>query len=472
MRDDRVIEPYFNVYHVCSESDWGMSETYTHGGAGGSYVWDPPLKDYADLGKLRFPEITVNRAETDRVLDLARSVFGDILTVRLKGLWWWSFGMTWPAIRLRGLEQLMLDMIDNPEGLHGLMAFLRDALLAKFDFLEREGLLSLNNDGAYVGSGGFGWTRELPQPDFDGKVRTTRHVGLRREPGDHRRLARHVRGVRVPVPAPADVALRPELLRLLRAGGRPLARDRESPEAAARLGLGVVQSSGHGREARRQVHLLLETQSRRPRRAVVRRRPHPPRHPQRSRDRERLPRRSDHERQPHHRPRPQPRDQLDPDRAGRGGGGVTDNQYLMQARVTGILVESGSILIVKQTLSSERAWSLPGGKVENGESLQDSMLREMEEETGLKTQIVRLLYLCEVPGVDPPVLHITFLLKRLSGDIRLPSNECEANPIYDVKMVPIDELPLYDFSHTFMHVVKNGFPDAGSYKGPKANIGL
>jgi hypothetical protein len=49
---------------------------------------------------------------------------------------------------------------------------LRDGHLAKLEFLERNGLLSLNNDGTYVGSGGFGWTRELPQPDFAGKVRT------------------------------------------------------------------------------------------------------------------------------------------------------------------------------------------------------------------------------------------------------------------------------------------------------------
>ena len=31
--------------------------------------------------------------------------------------------------------------------------------------------MRLNNDGTYVGSGGFGWTHELPQPDFAGKVR-------------------------------------------------------------------------------------------------------------------------------------------------------------------------------------------------------------------------------------------------------------------------------------------------------------
>ena len=43
--------------------------------------------------------------------------------------------------------------------------------MAKLDFLEAEGLLSLNNDGTYVGSGGFGFTDELPAEDFNGTVR-------------------------------------------------------------------------------------------------------------------------------------------------------------------------------------------------------------------------------------------------------------------------------------------------------------
>jgi hypothetical protein len=172
MCDDRVIEPYFNVSHVYTESDWGMHETRTGGQGGGSYVWDAPLKSYADLERLHFPQIVVDHEATDRVLDLARETLGDLLTVRLKTTWWWSVGMTWLLIRLRGLAQIMYDMFDHPDGLRRLMAFLRDGHQARLDFLEQSGLLSLNNDGSYVGSGGFGWTHELPQPDFDGHVRT------------------------------------------------------------------------------------------------------------------------------------------------------------------------------------------------------------------------------------------------------------------------------------------------------------
>lgn len=173
MRDDRVTRPFFDIGYTCKETDWGLSATRIGGDRGGSYRWDAPLKDYArDFDKLRFPEITVDHHATRRFLDLAREVFGDFLEVRMRHRWWWTLGMTMTAVHLRGLEQLMLDMYDYPEGLHSLMKFLRDGHMYRLDFLEKNGLLSLNNESDYVGSGGFGFTHELPQKDFSGRVRT------------------------------------------------------------------------------------------------------------------------------------------------------------------------------------------------------------------------------------------------------------------------------------------------------------
>jgi hypothetical protein len=173
MCDDRVIAPHFIVSHVYEESDWGMHERKIGGSDGGSYVWESPLKSYNDFDKLHYPIITVNYEATDRVFELANDVLGDILPVRLRTAWWWTLGMTWTLVNIRGLQQIMLDMFDYPDELHRLIAFLRDGHLAKLDFLEENGLLSLNNDDTYVGSGGFGWTNALPQSDFDGHVRTT-----------------------------------------------------------------------------------------------------------------------------------------------------------------------------------------------------------------------------------------------------------------------------------------------------------
>ena len=172
MCDDRVIEPYFNVPHIMHESDWGVPFNVTRpSNPGGSFIWDAPVKDLNDLSQLHFPTFNVDYDGTERRLELAQNTFGDLLQVRLKSLFFWGPPLSCLLAYMRGLEQFMIDMVDNPKGLHRLMAFLRDGMIDRLEFLERERLLFLNNEGDYIGSGGFGFTRELPQPDFAGVVR-------------------------------------------------------------------------------------------------------------------------------------------------------------------------------------------------------------------------------------------------------------------------------------------------------------
>ncbi|HDR3525069.1 NUDIX hydrolase [Bacillus pacificus] len=146
-------------------------------------------------------------------------------------------------------------------------------------------------------------------------------------------------------------------------------------------------------------------------------------------------------------------------------------ENVMQVRVTGILIEDEKVLLVKQKVAN-RNWSLPGGRVENSETLEVAMIRGMREETGLEVKIKKLLYVCDKPDVRPSLLHITFLLERIEGEITLPSNEFDHNPIHDVQMVPINELSHYGFSETFIKLVNEGFANAGSYQGLKQNVGL
>ncbi len=172
MRDDKPVEPFFEVPYTVSPDDWGLRAEYHKADAAGSYVWDAPIQDYErDLPGLHSPQFAIDWETTHGCLALAREVFGGTLAVRLKGTWWWSLGLTWLAATFRGLQNILLDFVDHPDGLKELLARLSQGYLDKLDFLEREGLLSLNNDGTYVGSGGFGFTDQLPQPDFAGQVR-------------------------------------------------------------------------------------------------------------------------------------------------------------------------------------------------------------------------------------------------------------------------------------------------------------
>lgn len=146
--------------------------------------------------------------------------------------------------------------------------------------------------------------------------------------------------------------------------------------------------------------------------------------------------------------------------------------YIFNVRVTGVLIENDQILIVQQKVSKNRAWSLPGGRLEQGESLAACIIREMKEETGLEVKIDRLLYVCDVGASGNTVLHITFLLTKTGGNITLPTNEFDANPIHDVKFVSLDSLSDYGFSEHFVELAKQGFPDCGNYMGDKRAIGL
>lgn len=174
MKDDKVIENKFHVQYVFDETYFGMDlKVISSHDLNGAYTWEAILKDYDEMKKMKFREMTIDYKRSEELFNLAQDTLGDIMHVQYHGCFWWSLGMTWDLINMRGMEQMMADIYENPEELHRLMAFLRDDNLKRLDFLEKNGLLTLNNEGEYVGSGGFGWTHDLPQRDFDGKkVRT------------------------------------------------------------------------------------------------------------------------------------------------------------------------------------------------------------------------------------------------------------------------------------------------------------
>jgi len=137
----------------------------------GSLIWDAPIKEYSDLKKIRFPEIEIERDNTQKHIDLAFELFDGILKVEKKFPLEWSYGLTERLIYLRGLEQTMYDMYENPSLLHELMSFLRDEALYELEYYQSEGILTLNNGPDDVVTNGLGVTDHLPADDFSGDVR-------------------------------------------------------------------------------------------------------------------------------------------------------------------------------------------------------------------------------------------------------------------------------------------------------------
>jgi len=171
LNDDHVVLPYIDWNWRVSWGDFGVRATQHYAervsGNVSSRRWDPPIQDIErDLDMLHPRQLTVDREESLAWKAHLEQVFDGILTVRNRGGFWWTTGMTQTAIDLVGLEAFMTYMCTHPEAVHRLMAFLRDDLLHATEWFEQEGLYSLNNENDYIGSGSMGFTTCLPQPDW------------------------------------------------------------------------------------------------------------------------------------------------------------------------------------------------------------------------------------------------------------------------------------------------------------------
>jgi ADP-ribose pyrophosphatase YjhB (NUDIX family) len=146
----------------------------------------------------------------------------------------------------------------------------------------------------------------------------------------------------------------------------------------------------------------------------------------------------------------------------------------MDTRVTGLLVEDGKVLLLDQDTDGPRRWSLPGGRVEEGEALGDALVREMREETGIAVEVGRLLYVCDhiVPEKGLHVVHMTFEVRQTGGTIGEIAEGLDTRPIRGVEFVKTGDLAQIGFSERFVRLVEDGFPGAGAYMGPKSAIGL
>ncbi|NQU41458.1 MAG: hypothetical protein HQ523_16035 [Lentisphaerae bacterium] len=166
IKDDAACDPVFTVNRAVRISDYGIPFNQSRSDdAHGAYHDEPVLTDLDnDLDRLRFRTMTVDHETSQASFELASQMFGDLLDIQFQSIYWWTCGLTWQAIKLWGLENLMISMYDNPDGLHRLMKFLSDEMLNFITFFEREALLNFNANGG-VGSGGLGFTTQLPSRD-------------------------------------------------------------------------------------------------------------------------------------------------------------------------------------------------------------------------------------------------------------------------------------------------------------------
>lgn len=86
------------------------------------------------------------------------------------------------------------------------------------------------------------------------------------------------------------------------------------------------------------------------------------------------------------------------------------------------VVENRRVLLVKRGREPGRGlWAVPGGKVELGETVEETARREVEEETGLRVEIGEVVWVGESMGEGtPPAWHyvlIDFIGHPVGGEL-------------------------------------------------------
>ena len=110
----------------------------------------------------------------------------------------------------------------------------------------------------------------------------------------------------------------------------------------------------------------------------------------------------------------------------------------------GIIINDDQILLIRRKNEPfKNKWALPGGFVEYGESTEDAVIREILEETGLKTKVSDLVGVYSDPARDPRghTITIAYILEVLDGIARAGDDAS------DVKFFKLDRLPELSFDH-------------------------
>lgn len=113
--------------------------------------------------------------------------------------------------------------------------------------------------------------------------------------------------------------------------------------------------------------------------------------------------------------------------------------------VDGVIISKDRLLLVKRLNSPFKGcYALPGGFVEYGETVENAVKREIQEETGITTKIRKLVGVYSDPKRDPRghVVTIVYALQVVSGTLQA-GDDAQA-----VKWFDLNNLPKLAFDHS------------------------
>jgi len=172
LQGDMVVNPWIDCPLATHSTDFGIVEDVdiVRTDAANEIVsrhFKVQIKEPEDIQKIQMPKVTHVERTTQVTYETMCDLFRDIIPVRKQGqthIWFtpWDY-----LIRWWGIEEAMLDMVDRPDMVHAAYERMVDAWMVELDQFVDQNLLSLDCANVRIGSGGYGYTSELPGAPFD-----------------------------------------------------------------------------------------------------------------------------------------------------------------------------------------------------------------------------------------------------------------------------------------------------------------
>ncbi len=125
--------------------------------------------------------------------------------------------------------------------------------------------------------------------------------------------------------------------------------------------------------------------------------------------------------------------------------------YLRHTVVDALVVDGTKILLVKRAahMSDGGKYAVPGGYMDRDETVQQAVLREVEEETGYAAKIVSLFCIIDNPhrGDDRQNVAFVFIITALKK-VRESDHESEEVRWFDLDQLPPKEEMAFDHLDT------------------------
>lgn len=117
----------------------------------------------------------------------------------------------------------------------------------------------------------------------------------------------------------------------------------------------------------------------------------------------------------------------------------------MKVRPSIAIVENNHLLLMQYRYGDTNVYNLPGGNVDKGETLTETVVRELMEELSIKVEVGTMILLGDVimPEGKEDVLHCVFEGKILTGKPVLNPKETSALALAWMPLVELHELEMY-----------------------------